>query len=438
MRYMFVFELFLLQACLATGLYGADPPEPPKLVWQAAFTPISKGQASETLILSLITNDDGFMDRSVPTGLEPENELEAVARHGWCMDELERTCRLAMKSRPDLERRLRVQSIFAGIPSELSGGEAINSPARVVLFISDGNYKLLAFTVGIPSQDKLLSLFEDAQEVKTLLELNQSDPQQVTDAIVQRSTQRIGRRWNLELEKVVQATAREDALILEGAVAPMPTLTRLRQLFLALKPTYLYDVQTRFGLSTDLDTRRLVILEQHTESRYPWCQSIMPFIIGMDVQKDWQIFVELLWKQYAIPTGSDQTELLAWFDEQRKAGPLVLAITAPSYLQHKRWPPNASKSQRGTSWQQTHDVATEFPFRAITPQQLTELIRQREFKSINCASPSMVRYLLVSPDNRLPQIIREQDPPARFLGLLRRAKTTGKSAQKTFQKEEIR
>ena len=63
--------------------------------------PSPRGKHPETLILSLITNDDGFMDRSVPTGLEPENELEAVARHGWCMDELERTGRLAMKSRPD-------------------------------------------------------------------------------------------------------------------------------------------------------------------------------------------------------------------------------------------------------------------------------------------------------------------------------------------------
>ena len=206
--------------------------------------------------------------------------------------------------------------------------------------------------------------------------------------------------WNLR--RWSKPPRREDALILEGAVAPMPTLTRLRQLFLALKPTYLYDVQTRFGLSTDLDTRRLVILEQHTESRYPWCQSIMPFIIGMDVQKDWQIFVELLWKQYAIPTGSDQTELLAWFDEQRKAGPLVLAITAPSYLQHKRWPPNASKGQRGTSWQQTHDVATEFPFRAITPQQLTELIRQREFK---------IDQLCFTLDGSLPTCLSRQSPP---------------------------
>ena len=438
LRNLLVFELFLLQACVSSGLFGADPAEQPELVWQTAFAPVSAGQASETLILLLITNDDGFIDRSAPGGEQPEAEPEEVAQHAWCARDIEQTCKLVVKSRPDLEQRLRFQSIFAGIPSELTGGATINSPARVVLFVCDGNYKLLALTAGIPNQDKLLTLLEDAQEVKTLLDFNDSDPSKVTDAIVQRSKQRIGRLWNQKLQHIAQTAARERDLILEGAAAPMPTLVRLQQLFLALQPTYMQDVKTRFGLSKDLDARRLVILEQHSESRDPWCQSVMPFIIGMDVQKDWQMFVELLWNQYAIPTGSDQTELLAWFDEQRNAGPLVLAITAPSYLQHKRWPPNASKSQRGTSWQQTHDVATEFPFRAITPQQLTELIRQREFKSINCASPSMVRYLLVSPDNRLPQIIREQDPPARFLGLLRRAKTTGKSAQKTFQKEEIR
>ena len=80
----------------------------------------------------------------------------------------------------------------------------------------------------------------------------------------------------------------------------------------------------------------------------------------------------------------------------------------------------------------------KFPVRTITPQQLTVLIRERELKPINFFSPSMARYLLVSSNNRLPQIIREQDLPARFLGLLRRAKTDDKSAMKSIKKEEIR
>jgi hypothetical protein len=50
----------------------------------------------------------------------------------------------------------------------------------------------------------------------------------------------------------------------------------------------------------------------------------------------------------------------------------------------------------------------------------------------------MVRYLLLSPNNRLPQVIREQDPPARFWGLLRRAKAFEKSGLHPIQKEEIR
>ena len=437
MRSLLILGPFLLQACVSTGLSGADPAKQPKLVWQTAFTPVSHEQTSETLVLLLITNDDAFIDRAAPAGVQPENEPEKVAHHGWCARDLEHTCKLILKSRPDIEHRLRLQSIFAGTPSELSGGAAINSPARVVLVICDSNYKLLALSTGIPDEDELLTLLEDAQEVKTLLELNDSDPHQITETIVQRSKQRIGRLWNLKLQEFAQTAANARALILEGAATPMSTLIRLQKLFLALQPTYNNDVKTRFGLSTDLDARRLVILEQHSESRYPWCQAVLPFIVGMDVQKDWQIFVELLWEQYAIPTGSDQTELLAWFDEQSKIGPLVLAIESPSHLQRVPWPPTtAPKSRRGTSWKTTHEMATLFPFRVVTPQQLTELIRQREFRPINCVSPSMVRYLLVSPDNRLPQIIREQDPPSRFLGLLRRAKTTDKSAQKPFQKEE--
>ena len=441
MRLSSLLAVFLMQVLAWYSILCAEPPKAPKLDWQAAFTVLSAENQASKLVLMLVTNDDAFHEvQAAANGPKPDAaQLTASTRHGWCAAEFHHTCQRILTRRPDLEDKISLQSVVAGTPSELSGGKADDSPKRVVLFVCDSTYHLLALSIGIPSADDLLTLIEDAQEVKTLRDLNETTPDQTANAIVQRNEIRLGRLWKMKLQQMVEAKKQDDALVDDAAAPPTRPLHLLYKLFSALQPTYNYDVQTRFGLTTELDARRLVILEQHSESRYAWCQAITPFIIGLDIQQDWNFFVELLWQQCAVAAGSDQTDFLTWFDEQKKTGPFVMAVTPPSHIQHLPWPPaEAPKSRRGTSWQTTHDSANEFPFRTITTQQLTALVRQRELKPITFFSPSMVRYLLVSPNNRLPQVIREQDPPARFWGLLRRAKAFDKSGLHPIQNEEIR
>ena len=441
MRLSLLIAVFLLQGSGSYSILNAEPLKEPALNWQAAFTALSAENQASKLVLMLVTNDDAFHDQPAAANRRNADAAQPPdqAQHGWCAAEFHHTCQRVLKLRPDLTNKLSLQSVVAGTPSELLGGTASNSPKRVVLFVCDNTYHLLALSIGIPSADDLLTLIEDAQEVKTLRELNEATPDQATNAIVQRNKTRLGRLWNMKLQQMIEAKKQDDALVDNAAAPPTPPLHLLYKLYSALQPTYNYDVQTRFGLTTDLDARRLVILEQHSEARYSWCQAITPFIAGMDVQQDWNIFVELLWQHCAVASGSDQTDLLTWFDEQKKSGPFVMAIKSPSHLQHRTWPPTtAPKHRKGTSWQTAHDAATEFPFRTITPQQLTELVRQRQLKPLTFFSPSMVRYLLVSPNNRLPQLIREQDPPARFWGLLRRAKPADKSVLQPIPKEKIR
>jgi hypothetical protein len=447
MRFPSLLAVLILHLPVLSSLSGADAIEELSLAWQAPFTTLSAEQKTDKLVLMLVTNDDAFprSPQAAPVAKDPDKAAKADAvkpldhaQHGWCAAEFHHTCQRILRSRPDLKDRISLQSIFAGMPLELNGGAASNSPARVLLLVCDSTYSLLGLTVGLPDAEHLLTLLEDAEEVKLLHELNESNLTQITAAILQRNEKRLDRLWKMRLQTIVKAKDQEDALIADGAAEPPSSLMRLQKLFLAWQPTYTYDVQTRFGLSTKLDKRRLVILEQHTEARDPWCQAVTPFMAGMDIQKNWNLIAELLWQQIAIPTGSDQTDFLTWFDEHKKTGTFILAIKSPSHLEHLPWPPTkAPKSRRGTSWQTAHDAAAEFPFHTITPQQLTELVRQRDLKPINFFSPSMIRYLLVSQSNRLPQIIREQDPPARFWGLLKRAKKADKSDIKPMQKEEI-
>ena len=438
MRISFLLVLFLLHGSTFQSIHAEDPAEKPAMLWQAPFTAWSEQDTTNKIVLMLVTNDNAFRD-SHSDAKKTAAETTDPSRHGWCAPDFEKSCKRMLEVRPDLKNCISLQSIFAGTPLELSGGKPANTPSRVVLFVCDGNYRILALSVGIPSADELTTLVEDAQEAKLLLGSNDTDRWHTTTLLVQRSKERIGRVWNLKLDEVTQAKEKQFALIRDGAVEPPSSLATLRELFIALQPTFIHDAQLRFGLSTELDARRLVILEQHTETRDPWSQALTPFIAGMELRNTWKIFVEFLWQQCAVAADGDQTDFLTWYDSHLKSGPFVLQVESPSHMQHLPWPPVAApKHRNGTSWTTTHDFAMKFPVRTITPQQLTVLIRERELKPINFFSPSMARYLLVSSNNRLPQIIREQDLPARFLGLLRRAKTDDKSAMKSIQKEEIR
>lgn len=434
MRLSWVLAVFLLQTSASNSILAVGPPEESALNWQAPFTVLSTVNPDSKLVLILVTNDDAFYKHPAGANQPVAAQPPGVAQQGWCAAEFHHTCQQVLQLRPDLKDKISFQSIFAGTPSELSGGQPHTSPKRVVCFLCNKHYKLLALSIGIPNADDLLTLIEDAQEVKILAGLNGSNTDQMSEAIVQRSKKRLGRLWNMKLQEMVEANEQGDALIRAGAVAPAPTVLPVQKLISALQPTYNYDAQTRFGLSTGPDARRLVILEQHSETRYSWCQTIIPFIAGMDVQLNWHLFVELLWQQCAVTAGGDQTDFLRWFDEQKKLGPFVMAVEPPSHVQHLPWPPTVvPKNRRGTSWHTTHEAATKFSFRTINTEQLTALVRERDLRPITFFSPSMVRYLFVSPDNRLPHIIRENDPPARFMGLLRRAKTADKTALQPIQ-----
>jgi hypothetical protein len=445
MRLSWVIAVFLFQASTSNSILAVGPPKESALNWQAPFTVLSAENPDSKLVLMLVTNDDAFYKYPAAANKPVAGRLPGVAQQaghvyqGWCAAEFHRTCEQVLKLRPDLKDKISLQSVLAGTPSELSGGHAHTSPKRVVCFLCDKHYKLLALSIGIPNADDLLTLIEDAQEVKILAGLNGTNTDQMSEAIVQRSKKRLGRHWNMKLREVVEVKEQADALIRAGAVEPAPTVLPMRKLVSALQPTYNYDAQTRFGLSTGPDARRLIILEQHSETRYSWCQTILPFIAGMDVQLNWHLFVELLWQQCAVTAGGDQTDFLRWFDEQKTLAPFVMAVEPPSHVQHLPWPPTVvPKNRRGTSWHTTHDAATEFSFRTINTEQLTALVRKRDLQPIAFFSPSMIRYLFVSPNNRLPHLIRENDPPARFLGLLRRTKAADQSTLQPILKEKIR
>ena len=218
MRFAVLLTVFFLQESAFYTIPAAEPAKQPAPDWQAAFTVLSADNQANKLVLMLVTNDDAFHG---PTMAKTDRKVAAAqpadqATYGWCALDFYQSCQRMLKLRPDLKDKISFQSIIAGTPSELSGGKASDSPKRVVLFVCDNTYHLLALSIGIPNADELLTIIEDAQEVKTLGELNDIAPDQTTNALIERNKKRVGRLWNLKFDQLIKAKKQDDVFMWES------------------------------------------------------------------------------------------------------------------------------------------------------------------------------------------------------------------------------
>ncbi len=258
------------------------------VAWQEPFEAISASKASDSLVLILITNEDPFLiqernDRLSKEQKTPKPDDAKKTSHNppvWCSDVLALSYRKTLDRRADLRGRLTLQSIAAGLPKELTGGADRNTPARAVLALCDGNYRLLGLTVGVPDTNELLTLIEDGEDIAAIRQLHSEHPTEMAKLITERSSERLSRLWRGALEETVLAMegdrSDDDTDRAESFEGWMRLLSEI------FEPVYLADVRLRFGLTDATDQTRLVILEQHPEARRPWCESMIPFIADRD------------------------------------------------------------------------------------------------------------------------------------------------------------
>ena len=418
----------VIATCLGLGmavvLLGDEHDTKDPLPWEKAFQVVSASNKKERLVIVLITNEDPFLAAEAETNDEAkgnDEELGAGSQHrssAWCVDSLEEAFRETLASRPDLRGRISMQSVVAGIPEVLTDGKNVNSPARAVLVVCDSKYRLLSLMVGVPDGAALLTLVEDGEEVATALRLQSDQGVDATAAIQERSRGRLSRLWRSGFDNAL--AAKED----NGGEQERTLGTQSQRLGYAFDPVYLADVRLRFGLSEKIDENRLVILEQHPETRRPWCQSLTPFVFGADFEATWRDLVEMIWGAPAFTANADVDDLLSWFDSQIETKSLVLNISPSRSQPQSVWPPvKVARGRRGVGWQEVHELATEYPFRVVDAQQLATLIHARDLKTVDLFEPTFARYIFVDRRKKLPLEVREGDPPGRFAGLLKRSKS---------------
>lgn len=411
MRYA---TLMWLVASMLTPVQADDPHSP---TWEAPFSAISSSESESPLVILVITNDDPLSHRrTVSTDRrQPAVDKPAI----WCGQIIQQDLRSMLRKRPDLRSRIKLQALAAGLPIELTNGVPRHQPSRSVVLVCDGRYRLLGMTVGVPDTGQLRALIEDAEEVHRLITLDQErSRQQLVAMLADRNQERLTRMWQNVLSEMRQGFAADDATDL-SATSIVSSRDEVFQLTDALQSAYEVDSRLRFGLKDQLDRQRLTVLEQHPETREHWCNTLTPFIAGINAEDHWRELVESIWGLPPITANLDITELKKWTQDQTSSDLVIFTIQSPRQLEGT-WPPSR-EAKAGKSWNELHEKLSLYPSRPIDLESLANLIQAMELQPIDAFRPVMGRYVVLERDSN-PLVIRATDPPGRLAGFLRRSK----------------
>jgi hypothetical protein len=280
----------------------------------------------------------------------------------------------------------------------------------------------LSFTVGVPDPNDLAAMLRDARDTRSLIDRATDDPQTVIDRLADRSRVRVGRLFQASLAELVAVSSSDGDD--ENHSDPTVIRHRIKIVSQDIGPVYLHSAQLRFGLTSTADRDRLRVLEQHVETRRPWCELMIPFVAGIKLTDSWRPLVESLW-EYPPTTESDvPSDLLRWVKLQLESNAVVLQLKPPMQVEHISWPPPTDGfTKTHQSWIDVHSRALKHPFRQVDAGEVAHLIRALDLQPINIYRPSLARYLFLRPNKRDPLVVREGDRPGRFAGMLKRSKT---------------
>ncbi|KAA5546213.1 hypothetical protein FYK55_04805 [Roseiconus nitratireducens] len=406
-----------------SDLLGEEPP--PELSLGTAFEPLSDSDAALSSVLILATDDDPY--RTLHSNAMKRDDEESVASQElWCHELVTQAYRSALKQRPGIAKSIRFQGLPVGLPQEVTGGEPHGQPSRAITFLCDRDYRLLAFSVGVPDEETLLTMIEDADETRLLQKHWADDPSGFRHALVERAKERVSRVYREALAQANGAWLEEPAepVAASEQLSWVTSPDQLRQATEPFDSVYFADARLRFGLTGAGDARRLLILEQHPQTRRDWCDSLLPLVAEMDVPALCPTLIAGVWGFPPVcfsPDQSDTVELAERISAELEHSTVVLSVNSGQSSPDLQTPVStAGQTNLQEAWQRLHDLVQQQRFYSVDLSQLSQLTHHLDLKPINVLGPP-VRYVIIPAKNRDPVIVRETELPGRFIALLRRS-----------------
>ncbi|TWT53920.1 hypothetical protein Pla22_15540 [Rubripirellula amarantea] len=393
--------------------------------WHFALSPNSSARHSDHMTVIAVTNDDPFLAR-LPNANQADSEDATAFVFPAFANEIAAAYREAVTTRKDWRERLDLQWMPCGLPRELTSGEASGGASRVFVMVCDSENRTLALTVGVPTAKQLVALIEDAEEVQRLLPKTPDNQMHLSDAVVARSHDRLSRVWRVALDAAATNRGANDGDSTDDEdVSEQFVFYETFKVCQKLLPTYIADVRLRFGLDDESDLPKLAILEHHCQTRRPWSEAITPFVVGQHTRQVSSALVESIWghpaiRSFPVHNDADFERFADWVSRQTSDTTVVLSLKPPASRRYQVWPPIASdQSPRTSKWRETHELATAQPHRLVDLQILAHLIRENELAPVDVRGVN-VRYAMLFPNRNSIHLVRENESPARFAGMLKR------------------
>ncbi|WP_144059405.1 hypothetical protein [Rhodopirellula sp. SWK7] len=416
---------------LVIGLGLCPSASADELQWSTPLGELPGENRDQALVVVLITND-------VSTEWESGrvSRRASFAEKCWCGESFLRAVSDVPSGFFHPSAPVYWQHWPLGLPHVLTGGENVTGPGRCAVVVTDGFYRILEFFVGVPDRGELTALIGDAEDTRRWMRQHTKQPSEFTKQIADRNRQRINRLWKLELDQQLVAMGESSQQKVAGPIEEAERFTeeakvRLSPLATQLQKVYLKDVQLRFGLTELSDFERLVILEQHSATRLAWTSVMAPFIAGADLRSVYEDLVEIVWdrkmmslRRHEDDSASDDA-LDNWISRHGDQDPFAFEIQLPRLSrsgQRQRVPVSEVAERHGLGWKDLDSEIKEVPIRQVTTRELATWLTRHERRPIDVRRPSHARFLFFRSATDRPYPIRDGEPPARSITMIRQVK----------------
>lgn len=393
--------------------------------WTTSLDEPASATADEALVVVLVTND--VYAEPVKT-----SKGRSISREPcWCERSLRRSAAKIPAGYWNPSAPIQFQHWPMGLPPIITGGTASGEAGRAIMFVTDGRYRILAMSVGVPEGDDLTRLIEDAEDSRLLLRRHSTDPNELIRQLADRTRGRLNRLWQIELDRHLAALGEGDSEPILDVVDETERYTAGLKLQIGaiagkLQAVYLKDAQMRFGLTDATDLDRLIILEQHATTRAPWVTIMLPFLVGGDLRLLSTDLVEIVWDRWVMPVetpGKKKKEAAAladWVSQHGDRLSFAFRIVPPLMSERSQTQlVDDVARRRGSGWQDLDDAVNAGPTRQVTVGELAGWLTQTNGKPVDLQRPSRVRILFFRSAKDSPYPIRDGSAPGRATTMIR-------------------
>ncbi|MFG0288723.1 MAG: hypothetical protein ACF8CQ_11130, partial [Rhodopirellula sp. JB044] len=187
--------IFLMAFVVGMGSFASE------IAKLAPLAAVPTENREHALVVALIT-DDVSVDWATLRGIDRGDRT--TPQPCWCAQYAEKSIANLPSGFLHPSAPIYFQHWPLGLPAVLTGGKKSSEPGRAFVVITDGQYRVLELSVGVPDGDDLSRMIGDAEDTRMWIRQFPDHPKEFVKQIADRNRERVTRIWRLELERQLE------------------------------------------------------------------------------------------------------------------------------------------------------------------------------------------------------------------------------------------